>query len=73
MHSLSSCSCNRTYNLTGLGRHVPLFFTALEQKRTTHLNHLLDTITETKTVARQIFEDLMDLMQQANFDLVLSE
>ena len=67
MHSLSSSS-NRTYNLTGLGRHVPLFFTALEQKRTTHLNHLLDTITETKTVARQIFEDLM---QQAKFDLVL--
>ena len=48
-------------------------FKSLEQKRTTHLNHLLDTITETKTMARQIFEDLMDLMQQANFDLVLSE
>ena len=48
-------------------------FKAVEQKRTTHLNHLLDTIPETKSTATQIVEDLMDLMQQANFDLVLSE
>ena len=48
-------------------------FKAIEQKRTTHLNHLLDTIPETKSTATQIVEDLMDLMQQANFDLVLSE
>ena len=45
-------------------------FKASEQKRTTNLNHHLDTITERKTMARQIFEDLME---QANFDLVLSE
>ena len=43
-------------------------FKASEQKRTTNLNHHLDTITERKTMARQIFEDLM---QQAKFDLVL--
>ena len=48
-------------------------FKSLEQKRTTHLNHLLDIITETKTIARQFFEDFMDLMQKAYFDLVLSQ
>jgi hypothetical protein len=65
----STSSSNRTYNLTCLRR----LFKAVEQKRATHLNHLLDTIPETKSTATQIVEDLMDLMQQANFDLVLSE